>query len=376
MSRNATHPHRILIVGGGIGGLTAAIALRQIGADVEVVEIRTNWSVTGWGLSLTGPALRALASVGLTEACLELGYGITQIANCDMNGAVLDSVDLPRLLGAGKPSQAGIARGDLARTLRHAAVRQGAELRVGTTLEAIHHTPDGARVTLSDGDERDVDLVVVADGVNSKTRGLLGFAVSPTYIGQMVWRAIVPRPSWADRLLTFFGPGDNAGLIPISADRAYCFVTENTDDSSAIPDERLAEAMRERLAPFGGRVSEIRDSIQSADLVVRRPAHILMTDLPWNRGHAVLLGDAAHTPSPQLVSGAALAIEDAVVLAEELAADDDALAALGRYGKRRFERAELVVDASVGIAELEQAGRQSEVPAVLGRAHGALAASI
>jgi 2-polyprenyl-6-methoxyphenol hydroxylase-like FAD-dependent oxidoreductase len=373
VSENA---HHVLIVGGGIGGLTAAIALRQGGHTVELVEIREDWAVTGWGLSLTGPALRALDALGLAGTLIGLGYGITEIANCDSDGNVIAEVQLPSLLGPGRPAQAGIARSDLARVLRESAEAHGAVLRTSLTVSQTLENGGSVKAMLSDGSTRDADLVVVADGAGSKTRKLLGINAMPEYTGQMVWRAVVPRPAWADRLFTFFGPGDNAGLIPISQKYAYCFLTENTAIPDVVPEDELADKMRAHLAPFGGRVAEVRDSILAPEDVVRRAVNTVLAQLPWNAGRAVLLGDAAHTPSPQLVSGAALAIEDAVVLAEELARTPDTLAALHAFGERRFGRARLVVEASGQIAGLEQAGRQSEVPGVLSRTHGALAAPV
>ncbi len=369
-------PRRVLVVGGGIGGLTTALALGRRGCQVELVEVRDTWTVTGWGLSLTGPALRALDTLGLADPLIGLGYGVSAIANCSSDGAVLAEVDLPGLLGPDRPAQVGIARADLARVLREGAADAGAALRSSLRVTALEDADERVLARLSDGTTREVDLVVVADGVASRTRAMLGIEAEPSYTGQMVWRAIVPRPAWADRLFTFFGPGDNAGLIPISDRLAYCFLTENTPTPDVVPDAELADRMREHLRPFGGRVAEVRETIDDPEDVVRRPVHTLLVERPWHVGRAVLLGDAAHTPSPQLVSGAALAIEDAVVLAEELGRTSDTFRALDSYFGRRLERARLVVDASREIARLEQTGRQPEVPGVLGRTHGALAAAV
>lgn len=369
-------PRRVLVVGGGIGGLTTALALGRRGCQVELVEVRDTWTVTGWGLSLTGPAPRALDTLGLADPLIGLGYGVSAIANCSSDGAVLAEVDLPGLLGPDRPAQVGIARADLARVLREGAADAGAALRSSLRVTALEDADERVLARLSDGTTREVDLVVVADGVASRTRAMLGIEAEPSYTGQMVWRAIVPRPAWADRLFTFFGPGDNAGLIPISDRLAYCFLTENTPTPDVVPDAELADRMREHLRPFGGRVAEVRETIDDPEDVVRRPVHTLLVERPWHVGRAVLLGDAAHTPSPQLVSGAALAIEDAVVLAEELGRTSDTFRALDSYFGRRLERARLVVDASREIARLEQTGRQPEVPGVLGRTHGALAAAV
>lgn len=367
---------RVLIVGGGIAGLTTAIALGRDGHAVEVLEVRDDWAVAGWGLSLTGPALRALDGLGLADDLIALGFGITAISNCDRDGNSLADLPLPSVLGPDRPSQVGIARTDLALVVRESAASLGAVLR--TSLSVAQTIERGASLSaiLTDGTTRDVDIVVVADGVDSRTRGLLGITATPTYTGQMAWRAVVRRPEWADRLFTFVGPRDTAGLIPISDRYAYCFLTENVASPDVIPDHELAAQLRDRLVPFGGRMAEIRESIGSPRDVVRRAVTTLLVDLPWNAGRVVLVGDAAHTTSPQLVCGAALAIEDAVVLADELARTTETLIALERFGRRRHERAQRVVDASHEVARLEHAGRHREVAALLRRTHGALAEAI
>jgi len=203
--------------------------------------------------------------------------------------------------------------------------------------------------------------VVGADGIRSSVRALLGIIGGLRYGGQLVWRAIVPRPAWATTLLTFAGPEHNAGVIPISARQAYVFVTENGAVAAALPPAELASRMRELLGAFSGRVAEVRDTIRDPADVVRRPVQTTIIDGPWHRGRAVLIGDAAHAPSPQMVSGAALAIEDATVLAEELDRGDKTEAALAAFGRRRLDRCRFLVQTSIQIAALEQQGRHAEL---------------
>lgn len=264
-----------LVVGGGIGGLTVATALSRKGWNVEVVELKDNWDVAGWGLSVTGPALRALAELGLAQDCIDSGYGINTLTHRGLNGEVLHQETFPSLLGPGQPSQAGMARPELARILRTAAVASGATLHTSLTVTDVSETEDSITATLSDGTQRTVDLIVAADGVHSRMRALIGRTEKPSYTGQMVWRAMVRRPEWGTGVNTLSGAKHNAGLIPISQTHAYCFVTENTDDSSALPDEVLADRMRSLLEPFGGILTEVREQITDPATVVRRPAQTI-----------------------------------------------------------------------------------------------------
>ncbi|MFJ9381219.1 FAD-dependent monooxygenase [Streptomyces sp. NPDC101455] len=369
--RNGTY--RVLIVGGGIAGLAAAIALSRRGDDVVVAELNTDWSVAGWGLSLTGPALRALDTLGLADVCAENGFGVSTVTNGDSAGETTGTIDMPRLLGPDRPAQAGLSRAVLHRILREEALARDVVLRTGVTVDRLVQSGDAVDVLLSDGSRRSADLVVGADGIRSRTRDLLGIPHELQYTGQMVWRAIVPRPSWATTLCTFAGPVHSGGLIPISRTQAYAFLTEDGVPPAPLPDDELANRMRELMSGFTGRVVAVREAITDPETVVRRPVQTCLVDGPWHRGRTVLIGDAAHAPSPQLVSGAALAIEDAVVLAEELHDGDDVEIALTAFGKRRLERSRLVVGASVRVAELVRDGHHAEAHQLQQRCHQALA---
>jgi 2-polyprenyl-6-methoxyphenol hydroxylase-like FAD-dependent oxidoreductase len=366
----------VLIVGGGIGGLAAAVSLRRAGHAVEVIELKPNWAVTGWGLSLTGPALRALASLGLHDACIDAGAWVTAITNCDVNGTVLNTIDLPSMLGPDKPAQIGLGRPKLSTILRESAQAHGAELRTGLTITSIDEDDHAVRATLSDGTTRSVDLIVGADGVGSKTRALMGIDNHPQFTGQCVWRASVDRPPWADSLFTFTAPNHSSGLIPISPTEAYIFCTEGSKQPGQIDDGERLRGMRSLLAPLTGSMTPVVDGIVDPDRVVRRPVLNLFVDQPWHSGRTVLIGDAAHTGGPQMVSGAALAIEDAVVLAQELAASADTEQSLKSFCNRRRDRARMVVETTLQITKLELAYQYADVHALQRQCHAAMAQEI
>ncbi|WP_326623090.1 FAD-dependent monooxygenase [Streptomyces decoyicus] len=362
-----------LIVGAGVAGLTAAIALARREWQVEIAEVNPSKATSGWGLCLTGPALRALDELGLAETCLAEGYGVSVITHVDVEGEPAGEVRLPRLIGAQRPAMAGIARPVLHRILYAEAERRGVAVRHGLTVTAVDQQGELVRVQLSDGTDRQVALVAGADGIRSPARSLLGLETSLDYHGQMVWRALVPRPLWATGIHQFAGKADTVGLVPISGSQAYVFLTENGVEQSVLPDAELAPCLQQLLEDFPGRVAEIRPLVSVSESVVRRPVRTSFLEGAWNRGNGVVIGDAAHAPAPQMASGAALAIEDGLVLAQELGRHASVGAGLEAFAARRMPRCRTLVETSVAIADLEQAQRHHEAHRLVDACHRLMA---
>ncbi|MFC5146829.1 FAD-dependent monooxygenase [Streptomyces aureoversilis] len=362
-----------VIVGAGVAGLAAGTALAREGWQVEIAEVDASTAMSGWGLCLTGPALRALDELGLADACLAEGFGTSGITHTDVEGEPAGEVPLPRLIGARRPAMAGIARPVLHRILRVAAERCGVVVRRGLTVTAVDQQGELVRVRLSDGTLRRVALMVGADGIRSSARRLLGLETSPVYQGQMVWRALVPRPSWATGVHRFAGKADTAGLVPISDGQAYVFLTENGAEQSVLPDADLAPRLRQLLGAFPGRVEEILPLVSVPESVVRRPVLTVLLEGAWNRGNGVVIGDAAHAPAPQTACGATLAIEDGLVLARELGRHQSVREGLHAFVSRRGQRCRTLVETSVAIAGLERAQRHRDVYPLVDACHRLMA---
>ncbi|MGY0498411.1 FAD-dependent monooxygenase [Nocardia sp. FBN12] len=362
-----------MIVGAGVAGLTAASALARTGWQVEIAEASPDRATAGWGLCLTGPSLRALDALGLADACLAEGYGMRVITHVDVDGIPSDQVELPRLIGARRPAMVGIARPQLHRILHAEAERCGVVVHHGLTVTSVDPQQDLVDVRLSDGTARRVAMLVGADGIRSSVRGLLGFETPVDYLGQMVWRALVPRPGWATGIHQFAGEVNTAGLVPISRSRAYVFLTENGVQPGMLPDSELAARLADLLTVFPGRVEELSPLTSASDSVVRRPVQTAFLTGAWNRGNCVVIGDAAHAPAPQMASGAALAIEDGLVLAEELERHSTVERGAEAFVARRAQRCRTLVQTSVRISGLEQAQRHSEAYRLVDTCHRQMA---
>jgi 2-polyprenyl-6-methoxyphenol hydroxylase-like FAD-dependent oxidoreductase len=199
------------------------------------------------------------------------------------------------------------------------------------------------------------DVIVGADGANSRLRELLfGAQWKPQFTGQAVWRAMVPKPPEVKARHAYYGPRHKAGFNPVSQTEMYIYLVQNVSGNPRVEPERWPALMRELLADFGGHIGEVRDSITDPKRIVYRPVGSLLMPAPWFKDRAVLIGDAAHTAPPQLASGATIAIEDAIVLAELLTSGLPVPQALERFMARRFERCRIVVENSWQLGEWEK----------------------
>jgi 2-polyprenyl-6-methoxyphenol hydroxylase-like FAD-dependent oxidoreductase len=347
---------KVLIVGGGIAGLASAIALTARGAEVEIVEQNPKWDVYGVGIIQPGNALRALDQLGLLDQALAAGFAMDGDRFHLADGTLLADNDFPRIAGPAYPGLNGITRPKLHEILTSAVRRSEATVKLGVTVEEIEQDAEGVDVRLTDGSTGRYDLLIGADGVASLIRSLeFPEEPEPRYSGQAVWRYNLPRPPEVTKLWMFAGPESKAGLVPLASDLMYLLLIETPGgDTPPWQDEtRLAEEMRARLDGFASPIAELKEQITDSSKVVYRPIETVAIKTPWHRGRVILIGDAAHATSPHVGQGAALSIEDAIVLAEEVTSNDSLVTAFKQFGERRYERVKTIVDISRQIGEWE-----------------------
>ena len=338
----------ILIIGGGIGGLTAAISLRRDGHAVTVIEKDPNWAVYGVGIIQQGNVLRAMHQLGLLDDYMEASVGFDFVAIHAPDGTQVAKVPSPRLV-EGYPANVGIGRPALHKVLGDRTIAAGAEVRLGVTATEIEDDGEGVTVRFSDGSEGRYDIVIGADGVYSDTRQkVLPEAEKPEFTGQAVWRYNLPRPADLDALHVYNGP-TGVGLVPISDELMYMYVTTPEPGKPWYDKDGLAQVMCEKLANTSPQIRELAEHITDDDGVVYRPLEELLVSGPWSKGRVVLLGDAVHATTPHLGQGAGMAIEDSIVLAQELAKADTPEQAFAAYRERRFERCRYIVESSLAI---------------------------
>lgn len=353
---------RILVIGGGIGGLATAIAARRAGIEVDLVEIRTDWKVYHVGIIVQGNFIRALERIGLADAAVAAGFPLEGVVFQDLHDRELHAIPGVKLASPRYPSDLGMSRPALHDVLTRGARAHGVRVRLGTTFTTIDTSGAKPRVEFTDGTSGEYDFVVGADGVHSKVREtLFGTAHRPRFTGQGVWRYNVPRPPHLRRATMCVGlRRGKCGFLPLSEDTGYVLLVQAEPGNPRHPEDRLAEIFRERLAPCTGTFAALREQIVDPSLVVYRPLEAILMPAPWYRNGVLLIGDAAHATTPHLGQGAAQAVEDAIVVAELLASGltGDALGAA--FMARRYDRLKFVWESSlqIGAWELDESPHQ------------------
>lgn len=349
----------ILIVGAGIGGLTAAIALGKRGFEIDLIEKDPEWSVYGVGIIQQANVIRAAAELGIIDDYLRAGFGFDHIEIYKPDGELAAKVTSPKLVDA-YPAQLGIGRPALQEVLANRAKLQGANVRLGVVVETVSDHTDGVDVAFSDGTHRRYDLVIGADGIYSQMRkDFFPNSSAPRFAGQAVWRYNFPKPEDLNALCVFEGPV-GMGLVPISHDLMYMFVTTPEPDNPRYGRDGIATAMREKLVNAPRRIRNLAEQITDDHAVVYKPLEWHFVDGDWHSGRIVLVGDAVHSTTPHLGQGAGMAIEDGVVLGDELASRQTIEEAFAGYRKRRYERCKYIVESSVAICD-GQLGRGPRV---------------
>ena len=344
---------KAIIVGGGIGGITAAIALRQVGWETTVFEQATEIREVGAGITLWSNAIKALNQVGAGDAVISAGsIPLSHGEVRSWRGKLICETlveEIKRRTGA--PTIV-IHRGNLLRALHQTL---GDQVRSSCRCVNVQEDAEGVSAEFTDGTTERGDILIGADGIHSVVREQLHGAQPPRYAGYIAWRGItefsnprLPDGSWC----LWTGRGSQVGYLPIGNKRVYWFATKNVAERDSCCDDRKQEA-REYLSGWD---SLVEDVVEATD-----PAVILRSDIidrkpvtTWGRGRITLLGDAAHATTPNMGQGACQAIEDTVVLAGCLASSNNVETGLRDYESQRIPRTSAVINESWKIGRLLQ----------------------
>ena len=333
----------VLVVGGGVGGRTAATAFAQRGAEVVLIERHPAFDVPGVGLGQPANALRIYDALGVLEPILATGFVYDHMCIFDSNRELIARHKF--LLGDDRvPAVCALSRLELHNILLAAAQRAGVEVRLGTMVQEMCDEGERVVAEFSDSRAESFDLIAGFDGIRSATRAyLVGTAFVPRPSGYGAWRLQVPRPDYVQSMEFLQGIGSKAGAMPLSNNLMYLFHIGPEAPDAVFAREDYPRLLRERLAQYGSYVAEIRASLDASSDIVYSPIEPMLLPWPWFRGRVVIGGDAAHVFPPHLTQGAAMAAEDGYVLAAEALADDMPLEhRLMRYSQKRYARSAFV----------------------------------
>jgi 2-polyprenyl-6-methoxyphenol hydroxylase-like FAD-dependent oxidoreductase len=341
---------RILVVGAGIGGLAVARVLARSGFSVEVVEREPGWDESGTGIYLPGNAIRALRALGLEHAVIARGIVIQRQRFSDSRGRVLVEVDLAGLWDGIGPCVA------LPRAVLHAVLLDGVRevpIRMGVEVRGLDERSGTVSVEFGDGSVSEYDLVIGADGIHSTVRRLaFGSDATARPVGQVGWRFVTASPAQITTWSVMLGRRTAFLTIPIGNGRVYCYcdVVSTSEDSAD-------ESFGRHFAGFAEPVPSLINSVPSQSAVHRSTIEEVALD-SWTRERVALIGDAAHATSPNMAEGAAMALEDALVLAECLLGLGTIPSALSAFEARRRPRTDWV------LAQTHRRDRTRYLPSV------------
>jgi 2-polyprenyl-6-methoxyphenol hydroxylase-like FAD-dependent oxidoreductase len=343
---------RALVIGGGIGGLTAAVALRRRGIDAHVFEAAPALQPVGKGIWVPTNAMQVLDRLGLAGAVHAAGCPLERIEVCNLAGAVLMAVDVRAFAAKYGHPTISIHRADLVRVLAGALPPDA--LHLGKRLTGLAASDDGVIARFDDGSEARGDVLIGADGIRSAVRDYLFPGVPLRYSGQTCYRGVADLalpPELARTCREIWGGEARLGFSAVGEGPVYWFGTVSRPEGSPLATgAALADELAARYAPFPGPIPTIVRATPPGE-IIRTDLHDIPPLRRWWQGRVALLGDAAHAMTPNLGQGGAQAIEDAYVLAEQLGsrAPD---AAFAEYQRIRKPKADWVARTARGLGRM------------------------
>jgi 2-polyprenyl-6-methoxyphenol hydroxylase-like FAD-dependent oxidoreductase len=346
--------HQYAIVGGGIGGLTLAVALQRKGFEVKVYENAPAWKPLGAGLALAGNAIKAFREIGIEKEILQLGKVIKKVYIKDASGRDLLATDSEQISKKyGVVNNFAIHRADLHEVLL--SLLKPGTVELNKRCIDFTAVKDEVKFTFQDGTTARADFVIASDGIHSIFRQKLLPESKPRYSGYTCWRAVVhnlPPDFNFEATSETWGAGARFGIVPLTKNRVYWFATLNAPPADAV---MKSFGTSELLSVFENFHSPVKQLLERT-----RDEEIIWSDIidlkPLRKfafGNIVLVGDAAHATTPNMGQGACMAIEDACVLAHLLERYEPRVA-FANFETQRIKRTTKIVSNSWTIGKVAQ----------------------
>lgn len=351
-SNHKTHSS-IAIIGGGIAGLTTAIALQKIGFQPFVFEAAPQIKALGAGLLLAANAMKGFERIGIADIIIPAGQQLSQFAILDQQGKSISEADSKALSERYGLHNFAIHRADLHQVL----MTELKDIALKTGKKATHFIQEADTVTVyfEDGSQHSTEYMIVADGIHSAIRQQLVPESTPRYAGYTCWRAVVDNPGLTLNAATeTWGAAGRMGIVPLANNKIYWFLCINAPQGDltmkAYKTVDLAARFKDYHAPIPQLLQATRnEQLIWSDIIDLKPIQ------KYAFGRVLLLGDAAHATTPNMGQGACQAIEDAAVLLDECEKmSDDFTQVFQNFERRRLHRTHTIVNRSWSIGKVAQ----------------------
>lgn len=345
----------IVVLGGGIAGLTAAIALNQLGKPPVVLEAAPSLKAIGAGLGLGANAIKAFEKLGIGEDVIRHGRGLRSFTICDQRGNPItetESAVLSRKFGTQTFALFAIHRAALYEILLSKLNRE--LIRTNQKAIEVAQGEDSVTVKFDDGTVQEARFLIAADGIHSIVRKKLLPDSIARYAGYTCWRAVIENPGLNPEVSSeTWGPGRRFGIVPLAENQLYWFACTNAPQNDPrYGDFRVAD-LRRHFADFHDPIPAILEHTSDEELLWNDILDLKPIDRYAFR-NILLIGDAAHATTPNLGQGACQAIEDAVILADEIGRHSEIPTAFRRFEARRVQRTHFVTNTSWRVGKIAQ----------------------
>lgn len=352
----------VIIIGAGIGGLSAAISLQKIGLQVTLCEGNAHDAPAGTGITQPQNTFKVLKDLGVYEECLEQGIQLESMQILNKEGHVLLEVN-QKFLNEDLPGRNSIWRSTLNQILLSKALALGVTMKWDKKLKTYEEHERGVTVYFEDDTILEADLLVGFDGIRSKVRNImLQREVQSSYLGMGSWRVPIEFPAGTLTTTSYMllNEDNKVGIFPLTATSGYMFILKPVHEDYRDPKEQRYDTVRHMLEPFQWKKDFLNNCFQPDSPILFNMIRQVVLNEKWYSQRVVIGGDAAHASAPNLAQGAAMAIEDAIVLAEEIAQHHSLSEALSAYYDRRYPRAREVQRLSEELLINEMSGKSSQ----------------
>lgn len=340
------------ILGGGIAGLTTALALQKIGIYAQVFEAAPDIKPLGAGLLLAANAVQAYERLGISKKIVQRGRLLPSFAILDERGRTITQADAAKVSRKYGLHNFAIHRAALHETL----LAELSPWQITTGKRAVGFERSGRETTIhfQDGTSVATDHLIVADGIHSAIRRQLLPDSAPRYAGYTCWRAVIDAGDLELSAATeTWGTDGRFGIVPLQGNRIYWFACLNASENDARLRDYTVEDLQRHFGHYHAPVAEILSKTSDSDLLWNDIIDLKPLE-NFAFGNIVLIGDAAHATTPNMGQGACQAIEDAVVLADELKKNPMPEVAFRAFEQRRLKRTHYIVNNSRALGKIAQ----------------------